>query len=1399
MSKVFLSHSSRDNVAAEALVSWLQSAEPALVDEIFFDRDVKNGIVAGERWKTALKDASDRCEAVICLLSRSWDASRECQVEYRAAEYLGKPVFPVRLEPASGRDITAEWQRCDLFGDGPKTPVAVNDGAQSVEFLTAGLERLRNGLRTIGVAPDAFRWPPQDDPDRSPYRGWQPLESVDAAVYFGRDVEINRAMSAIRALRAAGTKRAFTILGPSGAGKSSFLRAGLLPRLRRDDRHFLTMPIVRPDRHPLSGELGLAKSIHELRSSLGLDEPELGGIKAGVADTVNVRTWLTEAQTAAVKRFVNGQSPAAPTLILPVDQAEELFCADAGAESGDFLTVVADLAATASDLPIMVLATIRTDRYELFQTAPQLADVDPYAFEDLKPMRPNRFREVICGPADRLESAGSRLRWAPEVVERILQACDSSADALPLLSLTLARLYEDFGGDGEITLDEYESMGGMGRVVETEIESVLSTEPATRAGELEQLRRVFIPWLATINPVNNMPLRRVARLFDLPADGHRLVEALVARRLLTEDERDGEKVIEVSLESLLRQWDTLSTWLREEAADLKDADFLDQKTRAWSENDRQDDWLLSGAQLTDAEALAAKPGFRDRLNTAREYLLASRQREDERTAADLREAEEHRDNAERLVEVERRANRDAQHGSRVLRRVAALTATVAVVAAGLAAWALVERANAEEQFLHATAQRLLAESRAMLAGQSPNGDNDVLAMQLLLAARGLAPTMPSDADYQLLTVLNQERDVVRIADAPTKVISVAVDPNGGRVAAGGADNTIRLWDTDTGRWSPTALTGHRGMVTSVAFSPDGGALASGSADDTVRVWDVANGTQRAEMSGHQGAVVRVAWSPDGARIASGSTDGTVRIWDARRGTSIATLAGGGATINGVAFDRDGTRIVTGSADGTVRIWDTQRGTEIARLLGHSADVVRVAWSPDGSRIASASTDGTVRIWDPDRRTIVHVLDNGRIPVLSVAFSPDGSRITSGGDDRTVRLWDAVTGRPIATLDGHDSKVLDVQFTADGLKVVSTGDDGDDTMRLWDASSWQPIRGDETAAQYATLRSGARSIVAVGDDGTVRSWDTVTGRPVGAPLRFADGQSRLVGVRAGRVLTADATGTVQLWDVVSADGRWTRLSPNAIGEPLRVDPQRVALADYDPAGTVAVAPESAQTVRLFDARTAAPLSAPVRLDHPVTAVAVMPGGNGFATAENDSVVRLWDRDGAPLGPPIINEEPVTGLAFGTGGDILAAWGGRRLRLWDTGNAQPIGETLRARSQITAVAFDGGGTLLAAGGADGAIALRGVHDGDTPLPSLAGAGADVTSLEFSPVGTRLLSAYDDGTVQVWPVGAVTADPPKSLCTKLSSNMSEQQWRQWLPGIDYRDQCDGLPRADDTGEAS
>ena len=143
-------------------------------------------------------------------------------------------------------------------------------------------------------------------------------------------------------------------------------------------------------------------------------------------------------------------------------------------------------------------------------------------FDALKPMPKVQFKEVITGPAICASQSGRQLEIKPDLVQQLLDDCDQGGDTLPLLSLTLARLYREYGSDGDLSLAEYQGMGGMSNVIRTEIESVLAVDPEKRKTDLEILHAAFIPWLATVNPDNDQPMRRLARMGDLPPASHKI-------------------------------------------------------------------------------------------------------------------------------------------------------------------------------------------------------------------------------------------------------------------------------------------------------------------------------------------------------------------------------------------------------------------------------------------------------------------------------------------------------------------------------------------------------------------------------------------------------------------------------------------------------------------------------------------------------------------------------------------------------------------------------------------------------------------------------------------------------------------------------------------------------------
>ena len=318
---------------------------------------------------------------------------------------------------------------------------------------------------------------------------------------------------------------------------------------------------------------------------------------------------------------------------------------------------------------------------------------------------------------------------------------------------------------------------------------------------------------------------------------------------------------------------------------------------------------------------------------------------------------------------------------------------------------------------------------------------------------GLAGLMLLAGAAQHLQAQDKDPALVRTFKGHSKaVFSVAFSPDGRLALSGSSDNTLKLWETASGRLVRT-FRGHSKAVFSVAFSPDGRQALSGSYDNTLKLWETTSGRLVRTFEGHTNWVWSVAFSPDGRYALSGSEDKTIKLWEISSGREIRTFKGHAAAIIAVAFSPDGRYALSGSGhpENALKLWEISNGRELRTFKGHSSWVYSVAFSPDGRYALSGSQDNTLKLWEISSGREIRTFKGHAAAIISVAFSPDGQYALSGSGDETLKLWDTASGRLVRTFKGHTNTVRSVAFSPDDRQALSGS--YDNTLKLWDISPW----------------------------------------------------------------------------------------------------------------------------------------------------------------------------------------------------------------------------------------------------------------------------------------------------------------------------------------------------------
>jgi len=310
------------------------------------------------------------------------------------------------------------------------------------------------------------------------------------------------------------------------------------------------------------------------------------------------------------------------------------------------------------------------------------------------------------------------------------------------------------------------------------------------------------------------------------------------------------------------------------------------------------------------------------------------------------------------------------------------------------------------------------------------------------------------------------------------------------IAAGVYKGDIIILNAITG--SKTAiLSGHAGPVKSVTYSPDGISLVSGSKDNTVKLWDVQTGGVVKTFYGHTGYVLSVSVSADCTKIASGSEDHTIRLWDIQTGECHCIINQEDKVKHVSFFPTDPQHLLSICED-KVRQWDID-----GHQIGHAYDGSHVAFSSDGTQSVSYYR-GAVKVQNPSSEVIVTEFQIDDDFSHRCCFSPD-SRHIAVACDNTAYVWDITSSTPklIETFVGHTQDITSLVFSSPS-SLISTSYDR--LIKFWEIgfSSKDPLGAPKstslTSAEIRSITLQAKDgiIITSDSDGLVRTWDIFTG-------------------------------------------------------------------------------------------------------------------------------------------------------------------------------------------------------------------------------------------------------------------------------------------------------------------
>jgi WD40 repeat protein len=1175
------------------------------------------------------------------------------------------------------------------------------------------------------------------------FPGLRPFRPDENILFFGREEQTDELLRRLK------DTRFLAVVGLSGTGKSSLVHAGLIPALRRGHLPGSTarwrVATMRPGVDPLDA------IVHALNDALGEDASRRARLRSGSLGLVEAARIGREAEE---------------NLLLVVDQFEELFrfqrdTKNRAHEASEFVALLAAAVHEYSqDWPIYVVLTMRSDYLGECARFTGLARVLNDGQYLTEPMTRNQLKDVIEGPAGLHE-----VTVDSDLLEELLDNTAGQQDQLPVLQHLLMRMWGIRTG-ARLTWAEYNhpSVGGFDRALDRHADTILASLP-----EAEQAiaRKIF--QRLTERGEENRENRRPTQVSELAGVAgtteHEVCEVIEKFRhedcsFLTSPDKSltSRSIIDISHESLIRRWNALKQWTKEEAESGEWYQTVENRYNfGGSLSPSELDLALNAREQTGWNGVWAERYCMKCLAYGKVMGFLDQGQK------------------ERLAEEQKKAAELRRLRKRFFFWMAVAVGCICLLCFAGYSWFRTKRAESE-------ARRAYSQTYWVLSKEAQNSNHDLEAVEWAAQAVSTDPT--GDFRWAILhyigsvlpkvALANTFTDIGRVLgavfgkdgskiltwnngktaglwDAKTgkeiwtlrhegSVLGATFNTDETQVLTWSEDKTVRLWDVVTGKEVITPALMHEGPVSGAMFNKDESQILTWSADKKARLWGKSRPDMPIAVFPHHGAVYGAMFNKDESQILTWSADNKARLWGKSRPDMPIAVFPHDGPVYGAVFNKDESQILTWSLDRTARLWDARDLKKRALLvLPHEGSVGGATFNKDGNRILTWGDDNTARVWDANTgRQIGPALTHGG-PVLGAAFDKDETHILTWSLDRTARLWDAHSGTKMLPALYHTDAVRGAVFNKDESQILTWSDDK--TFRVWDAANIiSPILKHEGSLYGAVFDNHEKQILAWGENSTVRLWDADKGR---LKRRFPLECNCLVrgavfSNAKSQILTWSDDKKIRLWDAVTGE---------EVIKPALMHKGPVYGAIFNKDESQILSWSDDGTARLWDAKTGKEIR-PFRHAALVHGAAFNKAETQILTWSADNTARMWDAH-TPNRDPVVfrHDGPVYGAVFNKDESQILTWSAdNTARMWDarTPNRDPV--VFRHDGPVYGAVFNKDESQILTWSADNKARLWDKSRPDMPIAVFPHDGA-VLGAVFDKNDSRILTWSLDNTAQLW----------------------------------------------------